>query len=410
MDAISWYALGRAVADPTTIDEEIDAKILTHNLDGSAHGQSNEAIFLHRAQSVLDHINYSIYNIKLQPICRPFKAICDLGGSGDFTTIQQAIDYVNLNGGGKVLVTEGTFNLGADLTLYSNIILQGSDKELTIVDFGDSWYHVKAIGTSGSHLRNIEIHDIQFKHETNNEDYTIEFTYVDDAEISRNKFEDCHDSAGNQNITIYATSCVRFLAEDNYFHQCDEPFVIDSCDFAKIQGNRFESIYACILYLMASTNCFFRENLGNNLNTSSITDGTVICNTSYSDLLIDANNLHNVNELGIWSEDGDRMTVSNNTIEGGASARGGVSVSGVTKSVFSGNRIINMGNTGIDLYFDCNDNTITGNVINGTGGYGVDIEDSSDNRNVIVGNALYGNPSGAIHDAGTGTVKDHNSS
>jgi len=65
MDAISWYALGRTVSDSTTIMEEIDDKILTHNLDASAHGQSNEAVYNHRITALLDHVDGSVTLRKL---------------------------------------------------------------------------------------------------------------------------------------------------------------------------------------------------------------------------------------------------------------------------------------------------------------------------------------------------------
>jgi len=80
-DPISWYALGRDVNDPQTILEAVDEKILAHNLDPSAHGQSDEAVYNHRISQLLDHVNYSIYNIKLHPETRPIKAFVDAGGA-----------------------------------------------------------------------------------------------------------------------------------------------------------------------------------------------------------------------------------------------------------------------------------------------------------------------------------------
>lgn len=59
-DPITWYALGRTVDDVESIMEAIDAKILTHNLDPSAHGQSGEVVFEHRSQTLLDHLFGSV--------------------------------------------------------------------------------------------------------------------------------------------------------------------------------------------------------------------------------------------------------------------------------------------------------------------------------------------------------------
>jgi len=59
-DPITWYALGRTVGDTESIMEEMDAKILTHNLDPSAHGQTGEVVFEHRNATLLDHLFGSV--------------------------------------------------------------------------------------------------------------------------------------------------------------------------------------------------------------------------------------------------------------------------------------------------------------------------------------------------------------
>jgi len=134
-DPITWYALGKTVDDPTTIKEQIDADILNHNTDPSAHGQDSESLWEHRVSPLLDHLNYSIYNIKQAFPARVVKAFVDGAGTGDFRTIQEAIDYVNLNGGGRVFIQAGTYVQTDDITLYSNITLEGSDNDSCIIDF-----------------------------------------------------------------------------------------------------------------------------------------------------------------------------------------------------------------------------------------------------------------------------------
>jgi len=59
-DPITWYALGRTVDDTETILAAVDAKLLTHNLDPSAHGQAGEVVFEHRTSSLLDHLFGSV--------------------------------------------------------------------------------------------------------------------------------------------------------------------------------------------------------------------------------------------------------------------------------------------------------------------------------------------------------------
>jgi hypothetical protein len=145
-DPITWYALGRVVDDPETIMEEIDAKMLSHNLDPSAHGQAGEGLWTHRAAELLDHVSYSIYNLKIAPAARVFKAIVAGGGDGDFTTIQAAIDYANLHGGGTVFIRAGTYNLNDFITLYDNITLLGEGPGLTFLNFTTDSKNIRAIG------------------------------------------------------------------------------------------------------------------------------------------------------------------------------------------------------------------------------------------------------------------------
>jgi len=149
-DPISWYALGRTISDPTTIMEAIDQKILEHNQDPGAHGFNDEALYLHRNQYLIDHLNYSIYNIKLNPASRPIKAFVDVGGAAEFSDIQKAIDYVSSLGGGKIVIKAGVYNLNSSIYLKSNISLVGENAASTILRFNVSspypGYGVKAIG------------------------------------------------------------------------------------------------------------------------------------------------------------------------------------------------------------------------------------------------------------------------
>ena len=62
-DPITWYNLSRTVQDVQSILEAVDAKLLSHNQDPSAHGQSGEVVQTHRVANILDHLDGSI-NLK----------------------------------------------------------------------------------------------------------------------------------------------------------------------------------------------------------------------------------------------------------------------------------------------------------------------------------------------------------
>ncbi len=59
-DPITWGDLAKAIGENTTIDQEIANLILAHNLDPSAHGQTNEAVYTHRIAEALDHLYGSV--------------------------------------------------------------------------------------------------------------------------------------------------------------------------------------------------------------------------------------------------------------------------------------------------------------------------------------------------------------
>ena len=201
MDAISWYALGKTVLDTTTVMEEIDDKILTHNLDGSAHGQSNEAVYNHRIAELLDHVSYSIYNVKVNPAARIYKAIVGPGFEADFTTIQQAIDWAHLYGGGIVHIKAGTYVQTADIVLYSDIILQGEDDDLSILDFNHTDKEIKIVGTSGTHKKNITIRALGII-QSQAVDGAIYIDYADDVTIEDCKLDDNKESSATYNFNI----------------------------------------------------------------------------------------------------------------------------------------------------------------------------------------------------------------
>lgn len=145
-DPITWYILPKNVDDLTTIEEQIDADVLVHNQDPSAHGQSAESLYEHRVKPLIDHLNYSIYNIKQAPATRVVKAFVGPAGVGEFETIQEAIDYVNLLGGGRVFIKSGTYALTDHIVMYSNVHLEGESRDSVILDFNSNNKYFKVLG------------------------------------------------------------------------------------------------------------------------------------------------------------------------------------------------------------------------------------------------------------------------
>ncbi len=86
MPIVCWGALGKAANDPTTIDQEIMAYVAAHDADINAHGLNGYAINVHRSDSPLDHIDYSVTSDKLtidQIVGKDFRTDEDVGPGRD---------------------------------------------------------------------------------------------------------------------------------------------------------------------------------------------------------------------------------------------------------------------------------------------------------------------------------------
>ena len=86
MPIVCWGALGKAANDPTTIDEAIMAYVAAHDADINAHGLAGYAINVHRDDSPLDHIDYSVTSDKLtinQIVGKDFRTDNDVGPGRD---------------------------------------------------------------------------------------------------------------------------------------------------------------------------------------------------------------------------------------------------------------------------------------------------------------------------------------
>jgi len=145
---ITWYLQARTIDDDQSILEAIDAKILTHNQDPSGHGQSSESLWEHRVQPLLDHINYSIYNVKTAFQARTVKAFVGEAGVSEYGDIQSAIDYVSLHGGGRVFIQNGTYVLTANIVIPSNVKLEGESMEGVLIDCNAGAFGVSCQGSA----------------------------------------------------------------------------------------------------------------------------------------------------------------------------------------------------------------------------------------------------------------------
>jgi len=64
-----WGDLPKSQIDPSTVDEEIDLKIATHEADPDAHLEVGESLQSHKASEIIDHLARSIVTDKLIEGC-----------------------------------------------------------------------------------------------------------------------------------------------------------------------------------------------------------------------------------------------------------------------------------------------------------------------------------------------------
>lgn len=140
MTEVLWKNLAKDIDDLTKISDEIDADLVEHNEDPSAHGQTNEAIEVHRVGEILDHLNGSTTGIKLAVSGKVADAIVAASG-GDYTDIQSAIDA----GKKAIFVKRGTYSLDADIVIPSDVSIFGEDKYDTIIDLNGD-HQIKSVG------------------------------------------------------------------------------------------------------------------------------------------------------------------------------------------------------------------------------------------------------------------------
>ncbi|HUV42312.1 MAG TPA: right-handed parallel beta-helix repeat-containing protein [Patescibacteria group bacterium] len=406
-DPVTWYTLARTIDDLETIQEKIDAKLLTHNLDPSAHGQTAESLWEHRVKPLLDHINYSIYNFKVNPAARVFKAIVAEGGEGDFRTIQEAIDYADLFGGGQVFIKAGTYDITSDLILYSNIQLIGEDDDTVILDFGESDAQVLIAGSVGNYKRNITLEKINFK-DGENEDGLIWITYVDNVTIEGCKFT--HSAATttlNNGWIGITTNSSRIFVRRNRFLSGTNYIYLDAVNKLWILENYFYYSQRNGLVHGGGSHVIIRNNVFESMRQNVNYEGAIFFENNITNLHIEGNQFINCKGYVINFAGLTRAIIVDNRIDGIALTSYGIYLSYCVRCTISGNNFDNFDQSGIYLE-DSDKNDIVANVITNCDGYGVWISNVGCDKNVVVGNVLTDNGLGGIRDDGAGTIKDHN--
>ncbi len=301
-----------------------------------------------------------------------------LDGSGDFSSIQEAINALP-SIGGEIFIKEGTYKISTTINLKSNVSLTGIGASSILAATSTTMTIISASSKTNITIKNLKIQDtsansatskgIYFLNTTNsfiidcfltNCYYPIYLEFSDENTIGYNKL------SGNTGFNIY----------------------IDSSDSNIISGNisgsggNYSGLYLSSVTDPASS---YNVIVGNYFCNAQ--DGIYI-NTTANNNIISGNNCSNNSRTGIIINNGSYNSITGNSCfdnGGGGTFDCGILLDSVTRY-----------------------NTVSGNNCCNNNKYGIHLQDSNVANNIIIGNLCYGNTTAGYLNNGTTTEIAHN--
>lgn len=265
---------------------------------------------------------------------------------GPTDDIQAAVDKLNSNGGGILNLTPGTYNVAADISIPSNITIQGTNRDAVIIDFGGGAYSIKLYGAMGSPTTGIQIRTLTIQNSTAP---GIDVSYSDDFFF--------------YNFNVY--SCLYGLRVAN-------------SHFPTIQFPLFDSNG----YGASLTDC----------------DGYVFSGASFD---------NSTTGYGLSLLRSGNSVIYNTEMVGNATY--GIVMDDFTGIAISSTNVSSNTSDGVILSASVIGSQFGSMVIQSNGGWGMNIADSTDADNIVLGNFFSGNTSGQLTDSGTSTIIRSNS-
>lgn len=323
---------------------------------------------------------------------------------GGFTSIQDAIDWVDSFGGGEIIIPTGTYTIAADITLYSNITLIGQDDDLTILDFNNTTYKMIAVGTFSDPLVNIHISGLQFKNGHNVTTGTLDFDYINDSSIRDCRFVDNYDGSDGRDIWLNFNDCNRITiincrSEGGGYFFYGGGFNISIKDCFAEDCNK-TAIYA-------NSNGFARGIIYGNYLKNPTEDG-IYLGLNSTDTVIDSNYIYSVGRNGVVAAS-PFIRIVNNTIDSVNEGEHQIILNSSLTTV-TNNLLYRINASYSSIYINNTDRSvINGNLIYGGGEtptVGVTLIAGS-TKNIITSNVIY-NVTTSIVDGGTSTIAANN--
>lgn len=353
-------------------------------------------------------INYSNLDINT----KPYQAVVSLARTkGAFQDIQEAINYVNSLGGGRIFLRTGTYTMDKNITLYSNISLIGEDNDTTIIDFNDLVKGMIINGTSGEHLRNIHLENFQVTNSHNTSLGAVDILYTDDIYIDAVYFNDNYDVVNVpaadililQSRGVYISSC-RFTLSKNSIQMATTSLcsIVDS--YFTPTSNNNENI-------AINSGCY-RINIQNNYfdsidNPAIISHGTSLGGSTILGNTIIKPGAQSSGSGMEFNDSTEGLIIANNYINHpGTLMTNGMRLTGCSKVQILGNYIKGASGDGILIRDNSDDNIVNGNIIDTCTDWGINISTADCNKNIVTSNRLISTD--GFNDAGTDTSSNNN--
>lgn len=368
----------------------------------------------------------------MTPGSRAYTAVISLSREqGTFDDIQEALNYVNRLGGGRILVLPGTYTISKNLTIYADTSMEGLSAEDCVFDFNSTSFNL-SLNASANY---IHLNRLTFKNCQNTTNGTIYINNNYRAEISDCIFADNRDSS-DVGYDIYASSPRNLLVTRCLTDRCGTFYYsnsasrvneVSNCDIRIPKGYAFygdttpdgggSTLYRNNLILGATKSIFFGGFIagkieGNHItfNTATLTQPAI--DVDLSPRLVIADNMilaDSGGHSGIEVTNSSNVIIRGNSVFASEANAAAIKIAtNCSKTIINGNTITNSaaGSDGIKIDDESDQTIISGNYISGGSSgtsYGVNIAAASCNDTLVVANWLFGNTADTL-DNGTGST------
>ena len=339
----------------------------------------------------LGKVNYT----NLMADSRAYAAIVSLSREqGTFSDFQEAINYVDRLGGGKIFVRAGTYTIAKSITMFNNIQLIGEDYSTTIIDFNSGNFQFTCKGDAGTRKRNMVFENLQFKGSRIDSEGAISFQYADDCFVRGCYFTDNYDTVDKNTYDIKADLCNRLHVVENQMVDSFRLLTASGCNYVWADRNYITGNYGNIWSISTGTWTYISDNF---IGASNLVASEQAClfltgaGTTFT--VIQGNQFVDTLKTNIYINAAGQTIINGNMITNGGSADYNILLVDCNRIMVTGNFIKIAQTNGIKAT-NADYLTITGNVFtDNAGGYAVDIDSTTD-RALVVGNTYFNNPGG----------------